>query len=102
MQTTCQSFDSTHLTGQKAFLKQITAGNTNGYVFVATKDQMDGGFSYFNSDSRRNVGETYWISTEISYDYTWSVLSGGGFGDAYKSRLYGFRPSICFDLTKYS
>lgn len=102
LQTTCQSFDSTHLTAnQKAFLKQITAGNTNGYVFVATKDQMDGGFSYFNSASRRRTGDVYWTST-AGYNLTaWSVNAAGVIDTTWQSYSLRFRPSICFDLTKY-
>ena len=103
LQTTCQSFESTHLTtNQKAFLKQVEAGNTNGYVFVATDDQMKGEFSYFNSNSRRRAGDVYWTSTEFSEISAWCVNAGGTISDIEKSYSLRFRPSICFDLTKYS
>lgn len=103
LQTTCQSFESTHLTtNQKAFLKQVEAGNTNGYVFVATYDQMNGDFSYFNSASRRRAGDVYWTSTEFSEISAWSVNAGGTLGTVEKTYSLRFRPSICFDLTKYS
>lgn len=104
LQATCQSFDIGHLTDkEKAFLKQITAGNTNGYVFVATKDQMAGDFSYFNSNSRRASDQDYWTSTESSGGYAWFANSKGTLGgNGNKSDSYGFRPSICFDLTKYT
>lgn len=102
LDSTCQTWESNHLNAsQKAILKTITAGNTSGKVFVATKDQMDGGFSYFNSNSRRSVGEWYWTSTEDSSDYAWYVVSDGGFRSADKSLSRGFRPSICFDLTLF-
>lgn len=103
LQTTCQSFDSTHLTtNQKAFLKQVEAGNTNGYVFVATYDQMNGDFSYFNSASRRKTGDVYWTSTAEFGSFAWSVNAAGVLGTTLQSYSLRFRPSICFDLTKYS
>ena len=103
LQTTCQSFESTHLTtNQKAFLKQVKAGTTNGYVFVATYDQMNGDFSYFNSASRRIAGDVYWTSTEFSEISAWCVNAGGTISAIEKSYSLRFRPSICFDLTKYS
>ena len=105
LDSTCQTWENSHLNAsQKAILKTITAGNTSGKVFVATKDQMDGGFSYFNSDSRRGTGSDYWTSTERIVGGTygaWRVYSSGAFdavGD--QSFSYGFRPSICIDLTK--
>ena len=101
LDSTCQTWENTHLNAsQKAILKNITAGNTNGYVFVATKNQMDGGFSYFNSNSRRKVGDDYWTSTEYNSINAWPVESGGTLVNYYaKSGSRGFRPSICIDLT---
>ena len=104
LNSTCQTWENNHLNEtQKAILKTITADSTSGFVFVATKDQMDGGFSYFNSDSRRSVGEWYWTSTEGDSAGAWLVTSDGRldyYGDYIKSRSHGFRPSICIDLTK--
>ena len=101
LQSKCQNFDSTHLTAnQKAFLKQITAGNTSGKVFVATKAQMEGGFSYFNSISRRNVNKSYWTSSQSGSNTAWDVDNEGRIGsNNNKSGSKGFRPSICIDLT---
>lgn len=100
LQTTCQSFENEHLTAdQKAFLKQITAGNTNGHVFVATKNQMNGEFSYFNSDGRRSVGSVYWTSSEDDSNNAWFVKSDGVLYYTRKVNSFDFRPSICIDLT---
>ena len=101
LQSKCTSWASSKLNASaQAFLKNITAGNTSGKVFVATRDQMDGGFSYFSSDSRRNVGDSYWTSTESNSNDAWRVNSGGSFSDRFtKLSSYGFRPSICIDLT---
>lgn len=104
LQYTCTTFANSLTEAQKTCLKSVTAGNTSGKVFVATKDQMNGGFSHFNSNSRRNVHEVYWTSTERSSNTAWFVNSGGDFNynDFYKSDLCGFRPSICIDLTLYT
>ena len=98
----CTNFENTLNDAQKACLKNVTAGNTSGKVFVATKAQMDGGFGYFNSDSKRRTGSIYWTSTENGSTYAWYVTSGGSFDSDYnKSNSGGFRPSVCIDLTLY-
>ena len=102
LQATCTSWASKLDASAQAFLKNVTAGNTKGKVFVATKDQMNGGFSYFNSDSRRNVGTIYWTSTNHDSDSAWFVNLAGGLDYSYvglQSQSHGFRPSICIDLT---
>ena len=103
LDSTCQTWESNHLNAsQKAILKTITAGNTHGIVFVATKDQMDGGFSYFNSDSRRALNEVYWTSTEDDSLSAWHVDTDGSlFNGNRQSDSYGFRPSVCIDLTLF-
>ena len=111
LQQKCTNLANSLNEAQKNCLKSVTAGNTSGKVFVATTDQMGGeygGFSYFNSNSRRNVGDYYWTSTDAGahVDAAWVVTSYGGFdenddhGYSYKSHSLGFRPSICIDLTK--
>ena len=103
LDSTCQTWESNHLNAsQKAILKTITAGNTSGKVFVATRDQMDGGFSYFNSNSRRQANNWYWTSTENSSPNAWYVDTHGSLynGILDKSNSGGFRPSVCVDLTK--
>lgn len=103
LQSACTSFASKFTEAQKACLKSVTAGNTSGKVFVATKDQMDGGFSYFNSDSRRKGSNWYWTSTEGGSGYAWYVNAYGSLDSYYNQWIsYGFRPSICIDLTLYN
>lgn len=105
LQNACMAFANRFTEAQKTCLKSITAGNTSGIVFVATKDQMNGGFSYFNSNNRRALNEIYWTSTENGSYTAWSVYTDGGFykssGDYSQSRSLGFRPSVCIDLTLY-
>ena len=111
LQDTCTNFENQLTEEQKERLKTITAGNTSGKVFVATKDQMDGGFSYFHNNDRRSVGSNYWTSSEagsLSENSAQYVKADGSIPlivtglDALKSYSYGFRPSVCIDLTKYT
>ena len=103
LQSTCTSWASKLDAAAQTLLKSVTAGNTSGKVFVATKEQMEGGFSYFNSDSRRALNITYWTSSAQSSYNSWYVYSEGNL--AYTSGMsspassLGFRPSICIDLT---
>ena len=108
LQNACTNFENSLTEAQKNCLKSVTAGNTNGKVFVATRDQMDGGFNYFNSNSHRRLNEVYWTSTEYSSDNAWSVITDRSLNTTYtyfhhvaKSDSYGFRPSVCVDLTLY-
>ena len=99
----CSMWAYQNLTSEhRAILKTVSAGTTNGYVFVGTKDQYQGEWSYFNSDARRAIGIDYWTSTgSRSDDYYSFVQASGGFGDRdpdYDTQL-GLRPSICIDLT---
>ena len=108
LQNACTNFENSLTEAQKTCLKRVTAGNTSGKVFVATKDQMDGGFSYFNSNSHRRLNGVYWTSTEYSSDNAWSVCTDRSLDTTYayfyhiaKSTSHGFRPSVCIDLTRH-
>lgn len=110
LQMMCDLYLNLYFTKEQiALMKTITADSTSGKVFVATKDQMDGGFSYFNSDSRRKLGGgvPYWTSTNHNTALSWHVREGMGElsynGDeGHISNSYGFRPSIAIDLTLLS
>ena len=108
LQNACTNFENSLTEAQKNCLKSVTAGNTSGKVFVATKDQMDGGFSYFNSNSHRRLNGVYWTSTEYSSDNAWSVCTDRSLDTTYayfyhvaKSTSHGFRPTVCIDLTRH-
>ena len=106
LQSTCTTFANKFTEAQKACLKSVTAGNTSGIVFVATRDQMDGGFSYFNSDRRRYTddGYGYWTSTVHSPGYAFCVHASGEIDYRHNGSSYTdkFRPSVCIDLTLYN
>ena len=108
-QVGCYRFAGRNIgTAEKRWLKPITAGNTNGIVFIATYDQMNGGFSYFNSNIHRAASEPYLTSTlssttdddgtRLPYGVTESGGITGGFADTTR---FDLRPSVCIDLTAY-
>ena len=73
-----------------------------GKVFIPTKEQMtgeSGGFSYFDSDSKRianynGSASIYWTATPYNSSIVWRVYSGGGINTYRASGSYGFRPCI--------
>lgn len=89
-------------------LEQLLVPNTtvNGVtakVFVASYEQMNGGWSYFNSDARRickygEYAEMYWTSSLFNTGLLWTVDSGGNLGGYSLRDTYGFRPSICLPV----
>lgn len=107
LQRTASTWSNEHFTNEQLqCLKRVVADTTNGKVFVATRDQMNGGFSYFNSNSRRDINDVYWTSTGNNSDTEWYVFIDGSFQNYYdfiydNSDSYGFRPSVCVDLTLY-
>lgn len=105
--TRASNFESTVLSAEtKEFLNQV---NIDGYIakaFVPTRDQFNGGFSYYNSDARRqcvyvpNSAPTfYWTSTYYSGTYSICVSSNGQLGTDNGSNNLGFRPHIEVNLT---
>lgn len=101
LQMMCDLYLNLYFTKEQiALMKTITADSTSGKVFVATKDQMNGGFSYFSSNSRRKITNTvYWTSTEDYSVYAWYVTADGSLSHGNsKSNSYGFRPSVALDL----
>lgn len=102
LQDACTNFANQLTAAYKACLKSVAAGRTSGKVIVATYDQMNGGFSYFNSATRRSSNKHYWTSSDNYDTGPYFVTSSGGFnryGDGFESM--GFRPTVCIDLTLY-
>ena len=82
----------------------------NDYVFVPSYAQMNGGFSYFTSDSRRiayynDEQQGYWLSTRSTYS-AYSVGMNGTISDHIAgldlTSMCGFRPCVAVNLTAFS
>lgn len=107
LQDTCAYYEDFGIFTQfGAYLKDVTAGNTSGKVFVATYQQMNGGFSFFQDPDMR-LGYTeygqlmsYWTSSETYGSNARIVDTTGNFTTSSKSSALGCRLSICIDLTE--
>ena len=70
--------------------------------FIPTYSQANGGWSYFNSNSRRNftslsgASKYWWTSTAYpgEADTVWSVYLGGGLAKFGATNSLGFRPAL--------
>ena len=106
LRSACTNFANKLTSEQKACLKSVTTPATSGVVFVATFDQADGGFAYFTSSSRRNIGVEWWLSSEVGSSgssHGSYIQSDGSLSDGTdKSSSLSFRPSVCIDLTLYN
>lgn len=94
----------------------VTTEGVGSPCFIPTYNQCNGGFSYFNSDSRRcaqiassggspgSHGTYYWwTSTANSSSWVWHVRSGGDLYGTYgPSETYGFRPCLAIARSAFS
>ena len=90
---------------QNLLLVTYTEG-VNAKIFIPTYDQMNGGFSWFNSDERRiadretGISSSYWLSTKESTKniYLVSATSGSIGSTQFVERTYAFRPACRIKL----
>lgn len=84
-----------------ALIPNTSVNGVSSKIFVASYEQMNGGWSYFNSDTRRvckynGSAQVYWTSSPNGDSYVWCVRTNGGlFSGNYPGYSYGFRPSVC-------
>ena len=94
----------------------VTTEGVGSPCFIPTYNQCNGGFSYFNSDSRRcaqvasgggtsrNYATDYWwTSTADSSNRVWLVGHDGGISStANLNTAYGFRPCLAIARSAFS
>ena len=87
------------------YASDVTVNGVTDKVFVASYEQMNGGFSYFNRDSRRicnyNGSSTeYWTSSLYTGSRVWYVDTDGSLDNFYGAPgdSHGFRPFVCLSL----
>ena len=118
----CTAYLREHFTAEeKRCMREVTAGNTSGQVFVATREQMEGEFSYFNSNERRIVsnpgsfnGKAEYHTSSAGQTFFQYIVNGAGSVTS-AERYYGsdssefdnpvyydFRPFICIDMNLYT
>lgn len=89
------------------YITNITVNNVTFKVFVPSYEQVNGGFSYYNSKENRICnynGNKYTWWTSSLYDNSsnhpvYGVTTGGIFSVSSPSSAYGFRPHICIDTS---
>ena len=88
------------------YLSDVTVNGVTAKVFVASDEQMNGEFSYFNSNSRRICNfngspSWYWTSSPSGGGRVWLVNSSGSLDSGtYRDPGIpdGFRPFVCLSL----
>ena len=85
---------------EQALIPNTSVNGVSSKIFVASYEQMNGGWSYFNLDTRRvckyNGGaQVYWTSSPDSGGRVWYVYTNGNLSNGGPGYSYGFRPSVC-------
>lgn len=101
----CDQYLSTIPEESQTCLKEVGTLLSKRKVFMASSNQMNGGFSYFRSNISRKLGVAYWCSdsSDIYGNYGSYVDEQGRViddNDSYQG-VNGIRPSVCIDLTLY-
>ena len=100
----CSAFMSTLPANVLNILKMTTVNGVTAKVFIPSYEQLNGGWQYFNSNSKRIAYDTsgapkiYWTSTADSSGYVWGVYTGGSFYTDNPSDSGGFRPAVTIQL----
>lgn len=100
------SFESQNLsTETKQYLNNVTVKNVTAKVFVPSYEQMNSGFSHYNSNANRRCQyngsyDWYWTSSEYDSRRALYIGNDGSLDNTdYPSYTFGFRPHIEVNLT---
>ena len=93
----------------------VTVNGVTAPCFIPSYDQMNGGFSYFTSNSPRIAsvyinggsgnynGYFYWTSTAHSSGFVWYVYTDGCLiNGGYPAYSFGFRPALAIRRSAFS
>lgn len=102
----CMAFLSSLSGPVQNLLQSVSVEGVTNKIFIPTYSQMNGGFSWFNNNSRRICYNTtgsavsYWTSTESNEPrrYVYYVGGNGGFQESNVERILGFRPACRIKL----
>ena len=94
-------------TSANAFTNVSTEGVTAA-CFIPTYSQVNGGWSYFNSNSRRvftdsaGTAKWWWTSTSYSSALVRRVNNNGSFGNINSDSSFGFRPALALKRSLFT
>ena len=101
----CVSWQSANLSATALeYCNNVTVENVTNKVFIPTYAQVNGGFSYYNSNANRicqlnGANSWWWTSSPGSGGSVYRVYTDGTIGYDYgPSSSSGFRPHVCITL----
>ena len=95
----CVTYQNTIPSDSLALAVNTTVNGVTNKIFVASYEQMNGGFMLFYSNSQRELlGTAYWTSTPYSSSYVWLVTSDGNLTYNDPTSTFGFRPFVALRL----
>lgn len=86
----------------KEYCADVTVNNVTAKVFIPNYEQVNGGFSYYNSNANRicqlnSTNSAWWTSSPVSSS-VYLVNTEGGITNNAPGVSYGFRPHICLNI----
>ena len=102
----CASYLNNFSANAQSFMQNVTVNGVTTKVFVPSFEQVNGGFSWYNSDANRICKYTvneyatcwWWTSSPYTYSNARSYCvddKGSVFNASVAMDLRGFRPHIC-------
>ncbi len=99
----CANWLSNFSANAQTFMNNITVNGVSAKVFIPSYEQVNGGFSYYNSNTNRlcqynGTTTTWWTSSPYSGGYVYRVYTVGSITYGDPSASFGFRPHICIQV----
>lgn len=99
----CASYLNNFSASAQSFMQNVTVNGVTAKVFVPSYEQVNGGFSYYNSNANRicqlNGANSNWWTSSPSSSSVYVVGADGALYGSGPSRSNGFRPHICIDTS---
>ena len=97
--TLCANFQKIIPKDSLALAINTTVNGVTNRIFVASYEQMNDEFRYFNNNNNRRLYTTpYWTSSPVSSTGVYAVDDVGNFVHSSPTQVYGFRPFVCVAL----
>lgn len=95
----CVTYQNTIPSDSLALAVNTTVNGVTNKIFVASYEQMNGGFMLFYSNDQREFMNTiYWTSSSATSLGVWYINIGGYFDSIRPVNKYGFRPFVALRL----